>query len=289
MKEITLETKEKYTPEALKQIAESEDDISLNIGTEAALCTNPALEENDEYYYYFGAVKDLSGFENLLNITAMRFGMYVDRRISFAPLLRFTSLRKLVFDITFTGKTQYVLINNQKELRELTVQVIDLSCIQRNVSMENFTVPAIRKNEELLSFLFPNLKQFTLQADSTRTNFDFLNALENLEEITIVYSTRMTSFPVLKNPGKIKSIRLIHCYSFVDIESILIYKNLEDFALTTYNKKLQLSIDSFSKLKQLLKLKTVYTVWGKTEPESVRDIYKETGWIKNQMQTPKTN
>ena len=100
------------------------------------------------------------------------------------------------------------------------------------------------------------------------------------------YNSHLTDFPKIKNPELVKTIEMLTCPNFSSIDSLLQFKNLEQLALTSYDKPLQVPIQDFEKLKQLKKLKTVYTAWGRRpikDLEVISEVYKTTEW-KNSKQ-----
>jgi hypothetical protein len=256
-----IEIKE-FSAETMRNVSKINEDIVLIIHGE-----------------YDNILKIFIGFECINDLFGLFLGEYVYKNISFKPLLHITTLRQFIFNNGLENNSQYEFINDQNLLQKLRLKKIDLSYINKNISLTDLYVHRTIKNENLLSEKFPDLIKFTLHGDTKRIDFDFIRKLENIEEISINYNSHLTSFPKMENPEKIKSITLLNCYSFIDIESILVYKNLERFCLTSYDKTLQLNIDDFIKIKQLKNLKIVFTQWGKKEPEKIKELYKETGWI----------
>lgn len=219
----------------------------------------------------------LSDFKNL---ETLLLGMYVKRNISFAPIMHIKTLHEFKFtEGALAHKTQYDFINQQNFIEKLHVNKMDVSLMDKRESLTDIRIFRTLKNEHLLADKFPNIKKFDLHGDSQRQDFSFIENLQNIEDITINYNKHLTKFPQLKNPTKVKRICMLECPNFSDIENLLPFENLEILYLTSHNKSLQFPTEDFHKLKQLKKLRKVYTVWGRKQPEIVKNIYKETGWI----------
>jgi hypothetical protein len=231
-----------------------------------------------EYESRLETIDELSEFSELLTL---KLGMYVKNTISLKPLSKIKKLREFDFDDQgLENKSQYEFINNQVDLCKLHVKKLDFSLLSVNHAMKDLKVFRTMKNEQLLAEKYPNLVSFYLHADSQRTDFSFIQNFSEVEDVTINYNSHLTTFPVMKNPEKIKSICMLSCPNFEDIDSLLPYKSLESLCLTSYDKPLKLLPEDFIKLKQLKKLNKVYTEWGQKEiPEIVNKTYEETGWI----------
>lgn len=166
-------------------------------------------------------------------------------------------------------------------MRRLRLKSLDLDLINKKEVLDDLYVQSVLKSEQLLLDKFPNLIKLHLHGLSRMTNHSFIEPLKNLEVVSINYNSHLTSFPQLKNPSKVKSISMLSCPNFTDIESLLVFENLERLALTSYDKPLQLSTKDFAKLQHLNKLKTVYTQWGRkpqNDLANIEGIYQQTGW-----------
>ena len=239
------------------------------------------LDISPDYEKRLETLKELSCLTNLIEL---KLGMYVKGNVSFEPIKHIKSLISFNFDDRgLEHKSQYEFINQQQQLEKLQVKTLDLSIISGKFSLKELRIHSTLKNENLLAERFPKLKKFHLHGDRSRKEHSFIQNLSEIEDITINYNSYLTSFPAMKAPEKVKRICMLECYNFADIDSLLNFENLEMLCLTTYNKKLQITVDDFVKLKRLGKLTTVYTAWGRGEtPESIEKIYKETRW-KNSM------
>jgi hypothetical protein len=247
--------------ETIEKISKTQKDIFLEIHPE-----------------YDNVLKEFIGFECINNLTGLKLGSYVGKNVDMKSIFHIDTLMDIWFENGLNNKSQYEFINKQKKLKKMFIKNIDLKFCTINENLEELRIKSTIKNESLLHELFPKLIKFKLHGDSRRTNHEFIQKLENIEEIELSYNSHLYTFPEMKNKEIVKSIRLLNCYNFNDINSILVFKNLEEFCLTSYDKKLQLSIDCFIKLKQLRKLKVVYSNCGK-EDEKIKEIYKETGWV----------
>lgn len=229
-------------------------------------------------------LETLDGLSDLTNLVDLTLGMYVKGNVSFEPIKYIKTLRQ--FNFVGNGlehKSQYEFVNQQLHLEKLHIKKLDLSLLVDMPSLIDLRIHSTLKNEHLLVERFPNLKKFHLHGESRRQDHSFICNLPNVENITINYNGYLTTFPKMKSPEKVKSICMLECPNFSDIDSLLVFENLETLCLTTYNKSLQLPVEDFPKLKQLKKLKTVYTAWGRgKESEIVEKVYKETKW-KNSM------
>lgn len=215
-----------------------------------------------------------------MNLKSLNLGLYVKKNTSFKALTS-TQLQELQFQEGLGHKSQYLFLNQQHHLCKLSLKSLDLSLIERKELLDDLYVQSVLKSEHLLLEKFPNLTKLHLHGLSRMVDHSFIETLDNLEVVNINYNSHLTSFPKIKNPSKIKRISMLSCPNFTDIESLLVFENLEFLALTSYDKPLQLSIEDFAKLQSLNKLKTVYTAWGRkpqSHLENIESIYQQTGW-----------
>lgn len=215
-----------------------------------------------------------------MNLMSLKLGLYVKKNTPFKSLTS-TQLEELQFQEGLGHKSQYLFLNQQHHLRRLRLKSLDLDLINKKEVLDDLYVQSVLKSEQLLLDKFPNLIKLHLHGLSRMTNHSFIEPLQNLEVVSINYNSHLTSFPQLKNPSKVKSISMLSCPNFTDIESLLVFENLERLALTSYDKPLQLSTKDFAKLQRLNKLKTVYTQWGRkpqNDLANIESIYQQTGW-----------
>ncbi len=199
-------------------------------------------------------LKGLETLSVLNNLLELSFGSHVKNNVSFEPIKSIKTLRMFDFyDNGLEHKTQYEFINQQSRLEKLQVKKLDLALLVDMPSLSHLRVHRTLRNEYLLGERFPNLKIFHLHGDSKREDFSFLEKLSNIEDITINYNKHLTVFPEIQNPERVRRICMLECPNFSDIESLLLFENLETLCLTTYNKQLQLPAEDFQKLKRLKK------------------------------------
>ncbi|GIJ96776.1 hypothetical protein CAPN001_13450 [Capnocytophaga stomatis] len=302
LKEISIKTL-KQQKELHISIKNSVDDEKLNIINQKAMKGNEVfvliflsktvtisvLEKISNVSHisllpnYENPLENLNELSNF-NLKSLILGSFTKKSISFKPM-NCTNLEKLEFLEGLGNKSQYEFINKQKRLRKLHLKSLDLVLVEKNENLTDLYVHSNLKSENWLPEKFPNLQKLHLHGLSRLNNHSFIESLEKLESINISYNSHLVSFPKLNNPKLIKSIEMYTCPNFNDVESLLRYENLERLVLTSYDKPLQMSSDDFSKLKNLSKLKTVYTAWGKKskdEVNKIQQIYAETGWINHQ-------
>lgn len=206
-------------------------------------------------------------------------GDYIKKSLSFKPIEQIDNLTQFRFARGLTN--QYKFLNQQRNLEELEVGNIDLSLVIENEKLKKLRVNSTLKSENLVKIKFPNLINLHLHGCSRLTKHNFLSDLTKVESINVSYNSHLTEFPEIKNPELVKTIEMFTCPNFSSIDSLLQFENLERLILTSNDKPLQVSIQDFEKLKQLKKLTTVYTAWGKRpakDLEVISDIYKTTKW-----------
>ena len=227
---------------------------------------------------------NLEGLAEIKKLISLSLGLYVKENISFEPISHIKMLQEFEFlHKGLVNKKQYDFINQQSQLEILHVRTLDLSLIATIQTLTELRIHSTVKNENLLVDKFPKLRKFHLHGDSRRKDHSFIENLLNIEDITINYNAYLSSFPNVKSPEIVKRICMYECPNFSDIDSLLIFENLETLCLTTHNKSLQVSAEDFVKLKQLKKLNRVYVEWGRQEPKIVEQLYKETGWINSMI------
>lgn len=225
---------------------------------------------------------DLSILSASKQLKSLSLGDYVKKTISFEPIQDCTKLEFFTFNVGLNNKNQYDFVGAQTKLKELWVNNIDLYLTHKNDKLKVLRINNVIKSEDLLVKKYPNLKRLHLHNCRKLTDHSFIENLENLEEINISYNSHLVSFPNLKNPDAVKSIEMFSCPNFSSIDSLMRYKNLEKLVLTSYNSPLKIDIKEFEKLKELKKLKNVYTAWGKKPNVNlgkIERIYKEANWI----------
>lgn len=233
---------------------------------------------------YDNSLQNLNELTNF-DLKSLRLGQSTKKTISFKSI----SSKKLEFLEFLEGlgnKSQHDFVNLQTNLQKLHLKSLDLSLIKKNEKLTELYIHSSLKSETLLGEKFPHLRNLSLFALSKLTTHSFITNLENLENVNISYNSHLVSFPKLKNPKKIKSIEMYTCPNFNDIESLLRYENLERLVLTSHDKPLKINVEDFAKLKQLPKLKTLYSVWGKkpkAELDKIENLYAETGWINSAL------
>lgn len=256
-----------------------------NIEPKAILSKIPNVQHIKLSPSYDLELTDLSMLNNIKYLKSLSLGDYTKKTISFKTLQNCTTLETFNFNWGLNNQNQYDFVNQQTNLKNLWLRTLDLKLINKNENLTTLRIDSVIKSEELLAEKFPNLKRLHLHGCSKLTNHAFVENLEKIEEINISYNSHLKSFPQLKHPDQVKSIEMYTCPNFNSIESLLQYKNLERLVLTSHDKKLQANINDFAKLKNLKKLKTVYTAWGnrpKEELEVIAKIYQETNWINHQ-------
>lgn len=233
---------------------------------------------------YDNSLQNLNELTNF-DLKSLRLGQSTKKTISFKSI----SSKKLEFLEFLEGlgnKSQHDFVNLQTNLQKLHLKSLDLSLIKKNEKLTELYIHSSLKSETLLGEKFPHLRNLSLFALSKLTTHSFITNLENLENVNISYNSHLVSFPKLKNPKKIKSIEMYTCPNFNDIESLLRYENLERLVLTSHDKPLKINVEDFAKLKQLPKLKILYSVWGKkpkAELDKIENLYAETGWINSAL------
>ncbi|MFJ1472778.1 hypothetical protein ACILE9_00770 [Capnocytophaga cynodegmi] len=233
---------------------------------------------------YDNSLQNLNELTNF-DLKSLRLGQSTKKTISFKSI----SSKKLEFLEFLEGlgnKSQHDFVNLQTNLQKLHLKSLDLSLIKKNEKLTELYIHSSLKSETLLGEKFPHLRKLSLFALSKLTTHSFITNLENLENVNISYNSHLVSFPKLKNPEKIKSIEMYTCPNFNDVESLLRYENLEQLVLTSHDKPLKINVENFAKLKQLPKLKTLYSVWGKkpkAELDKIENLYTETGWINSAL------
>ncbi|MFK8275759.1 hypothetical protein ACI76Y_08770 [Capnocytophaga cynodegmi] len=233
---------------------------------------------------YDNPLESLNELTNL-DLKSLRLGQSTKKTISFKSI----SSKKLEFLEFLEGlgnKSQHDFVNLQTNLQKLHLKSLDLSLIKKNEKLTELYIHSSLKSEALLGEKFPHLRNLSLFALSKLTTHSFITDLEDLENVNISYNSHLVNFPKLKNPEKIKSIEMYTCPNFNDVESLLRYENLERLVLTSHDKPLKINVEDFAKLKQLPKLKTLYSVWGKkpkAELDKIENLYTETGWINSAL------
>lgn len=215
-----------------------------------------------------------------MNLKTLYLGMYVKKNASFKAL-ETNSLENFSFEGGLAHKSQYDFINRQKNLQKLHLKGLDLNQITP-LPITDLYIRSTLKAENLLCEKFSHLKKLRLHGLSRLTDHSFVENLAHLEQIEISYNSHLERFPRLKNPHLVRSIQMYTCPNFSDIESLLIYENLERLTLTSHDKSLKMSVEDFIKLKKLKKLRIVYTQWGKISQQkydTIKNIYEETGWV----------
>ncbi len=225
-------------------------------------------------------IKNLDFLEKFNNLKVLNITSLDRQKISFKKLQHITKLEELKFE-GIDNKGQYAFINQQTNLKKLHINKIDLDLIETNENLVDLRVHSTIKSENQIHLKFPNLKKLNFHGCSRLKEHSFISKLDLLEDITINYNSHITHFPKISNPKLLKRVVMLTCPNFCDVESILSFENLETFCLTSYDKPLQFPIQEFKKLKQLKKLKRVYTQFGIKEKdlEPIKKVYEETKWI----------
>ncbi len=235
------------------------------------------------YEVQLESIEFLNDFKHLTSLELT--GDYTKKSLSFKPIEHIETLIQFTFDRGLTNTNQYKFLNQQRKLEKLCVGNIDLELVTENEQLQTLRVNNILKSENLMSEKFPSLTNLHLHGCSRLTHHTFLSKLTKIESLNVSYNSHITEFPKIENPELVKTIEMFTCPNFSSTDSLLQFQNLERLVLTSYDKPLQVPIHDFEKLKQLKKLTTVYTAWGKRpakDLEVISDIYKTTKWKNSQ-------
>jgi hypothetical protein len=282
---------EKKFDQSLLSIVNQKAETNKNIEVMLVLKTNEHAElieklPNIEKFILSGnPINTLTYMLSVREISALKLTSAI-ATLDFGPLAKFQTLEHFAFLDGLAGKKQYQFLYTQRHLQTLQVKAIDLALVAPLETLTSLRVESTIKSETLTSEKYPHLETLHLHGCSRLKEHTFLNGLHKLKKVNISYNSHITQFPKLKNPELVREIEMYTCPNFSDIDSLLEFKNLERLVLTSHDKKLQTSVEDFRKLTALKKLKTVYTVWGRSTPakdlDAIAEVYQEMGWIQHQ-------
>lgn len=251
----------------------------------SVLAELPSVQHISVSPNYENPLESLTELANF-DLKSLKLGQFVKKTLSFKPISAI-NIENFEFLEGLGNKSQHDFINSQQNLKKLHLKSLDLALVAPNLHLTDLYIHSTLKSENLLSEKFPNLERLHLHGLSKLVSHSFIESLEHLTSVNISYNSHLESFPKLKKPEKITQIMMYTCPNFCDVASLLRYENLETLVLTSHDKPLKMSADDFAKLKQLPKLKIVYTAWGrkpKSEMDKIEQLYAETNWINSSLE-----
>lgn len=207
-------------------------------------------------------LSDINNVNCIHRLTEFELSGFINQGIDLEPLSKY-SLKLLDLELNATSGI-YKLIDNNKGLKILKINSLDLAHINENKNLIEFGIKKSLLNAELLHEKLPSIETLQLNNIRKTNDFSFLAHLTYLSNISL-RNTPIISFPIL-DVNKLARIELLRNTKLIDISSFFELESIDKIFISLCDK---IPLTMLEKCITIKNLKQFYLLTTKQKTNTV--------------------